>query len=275
MEEKKDFLSTFNTFILIITSIVTSYTAYRTSALNDKINNLKAISEEGHTVSTLIKDFSDDSKSTVKYDYAFLSLERYLRNTNADGELKPQDKTMLIGFAQTLIYDRFNNQDKSKALDDKILIPTEFIEKNDSALYLKIMQKVHEDQQKKVLPTGNVGASLTKVEPISQNIDTAKSKLINIILKKVVYIQYADDNMKAIALDFQKKIKSKSWNAPDIEKIPGDYSNTIRYFYDDDQYFAKEVKEVLGTSYTITKITGFEGKAPKGQIEVWINTNKK
>ena len=94
------FLST--TLIVIFTSIVT----YHTNQLSTKVDEFKTVIEENKMITSLIKDLSKDSSVTVQYDFALLALERYLRNANPDGSLKPQDQDMLVGFAQSLILDR-------------------------------------------------------------------------------------------------------------------------------------------------------------------------
>lgn len=248
-------------------AIFTAITAFYTTNLSSRLENFKAISQEGKTVSELVNTLSD-TRSTVKYDYAFLSLERYLRNIN-NGELKPQDKNMLVGFAQSLIYDRINT-DEGVNVTHRILIPKEFLAKNDTVVLWRIKQDLNEKYQKRVPPPDNFNPNLYSVEPVAQTIDSNKSKTISLILNKVCYIQYASNDKKETALKFQKKLKDESWLAPGIEKIPGNYTNTIRYFHDEDLYLAIKVRELLGNEFTPTRIYNYEKKAPKGQIEVWV-----
>lgn len=256
---------------IISTSLIavfTAITAFYTTNLSSKLENFKAVSQEGKTVSELVNTLSD-TKLTVKYDYAFLSLERYLRNIN-NGELKPQDKTMLVGFAQTLIYDRINNNDDANNVTQRILIPRDFLEKNDTIVLSRIKQDLNEKYQKRVPPPDQFNPNLVSVEPVAQTIDTSKSKTISLILNKVCYIQYAGNAQKDTAAKMQQELKANSWLVPGIEKVGGNYSNTIRYFHDEDQYLAIRAKELLGGNYMAKRIYNYENKAPKGQIEIWI-----
>ncbi len=276
MEENKSYLTNFNTIVTVIISIITAYTAYRTSELTDKINNLKAVTEEGKTVCELIEKFSKDSIPVITSDFSFLSLERYLRNTTDDGSLKPQDRSMLAGFAQSIIYDRiFKNKSNSDEIISKILIPTRFLEQNDTLLLEEIKSKFTSNNNIVIVPTQVIKAtdSMFKFQPISQSIDTLKAKSISLILKKVAYIQYSNQNKKNDVLAIQTKFRSNDWIAPGIENVKGNYKNTIRYFHDEDKGLADKSNELLGNKYYSLRVYGFEQKVPKGQIEIWINNN--
>lgn len=272
MEEKKDFLTTFNTIVLILTSILTAFTAYRTSTLNDKINNLKAVSEEGKTISAQIEKLTTDTTSTLKYDYAFLTLERYLKNTSEDGKLKPQDKEMLIGFAQSLILDRINSK---KAISDKdknkLLIPKQFLQKNDTVALNKLGYLLEDKNKTSNYPTTAVTSPLASAPPVSQIVNLEKSKSISLVLNKVVYLQYSNgdkiDDVKLI----QNNLKDKGWISPRSDLVKGTYSNVIKFFHSEDRDLAFEIKKTIGEQFRIVEVKNFEKKVPVGQLEVWIN----
>lgn len=272
MQEKKDFLSYLNTIVVIFTSIIASYTAYRTGVLNDKINNLKAVSEEGQTISAQIEKLTTDTTSTLKYDYAFLTLERYLKNTTEDGELKPQDKEMLIGFAQSLILDRINSK---KAISDKdknkLLIPKQFLQKNDSVALNKLGYLL-EDKNKTVnYPSTAVTSPIASVPPVSQIVNLEKSKSISIVLNKVVYIQYSNkDKFQEVQL-IQENLKEKGWISSRSDIVNGTYSNVIKFFHSEDRELAFEIRKIIGEHFRIVEVKNFEEKVPIGQLEVWVN----
>jgi hypothetical protein len=272
MEEKKDFLTIFNTIVLTVTSIVTAFTAYRTSTLNDKINNLKAVSQEGQTISAQIEKLTTDTTSTLKYDYAFLTLERYLKNTSEDGKLKPQDKEMLIGFAQSLILDRINSK---KAISDKdknkLLIPKQFLQKNDTVALNKLGYLLEDKNKTPNYPTTAVTSPLASAPPVSQIVNLEKSKSISLVLNKVVYLQYSNgdkiDDVKLI----QKNLKDKGWISSRSDLVKGTYSNVIKFFHSEDRELAFEIKKTIGEQFRIVEVKNFEKKVPVGQLEVWIN----
>ncbi|MDI1256292.1 MAG: hypothetical protein PSV16_09325 [Flavobacterium sp.] len=265
----KEGLDKFSVLATTAIAIFTAFTAFNTNKLSGKVQSLKATQEEGTAVSALIKELSSDNISTVKYDYAFLSLERYLRNTDEDGNLKPQDKNMMVGFAQSLIYDRINNNmDTSVNVINRILIPKQFLEKNDSLVLQDIQLELSKKFKKAVTPFN--ASNLIATEPIFQTTDTEKSKSISLILSKIAYIQYADKSKRETAVETQQKLKGQSWVAPGVEKVTGNYDNTIRYFHDEDQYLANQANETLDVKYKLLRVYNFEAKVPKGQIEVWI-----
>jgi molybdopterin converting factor small subunit len=277
MEEKKDFLGTFNTIVIILTSIVAAFTAYRTTTLSDKISNIKAVTEEGKTVSELIDKFSKDSIPNRAFDFAFLSLERYLKNTTDDGSLKPQDKEMLVGFAQSIIYDRiFNNKKKSNVAINQILIPKKFLQLNAKEVLKEIEIELSTKNNKIIIPTHVIKEkdSLYIFNPVSMPIDDIKAKAISLILKKVVFIQYSEKNNENEVTKIQNLLKKTGWLTPSIENVPGNFKNTIRYFHDEDRIYANELNQNLKKKYVLLRVYNFESKVPNGQLEVWLNNKQ-
>jgi hypothetical protein len=274
MEEKKDFLSTFNTIVIIITSLVAAFTAYKTNTLNDKINNLKAVSEEGKIISAQIEKLATDNTSTLKYDYAFLTLERYLKNTSEDGNLKPQDKEMLIGFAQSLILDRINSLQVISERDrNKLLIPKQFLQKNDSVALNKLGYLLEDKNKTSSYPTTAVNSPIASAPPVSQIVNLEKSKSISLILKKVVYLQYSNQNNIDVVNTIQNNLKDNGWISPRSEPVKGSYSNVIKYFHPKDRELAYEIKKIIGEQFRIVEVKNFDKNVPFGQLEVWINNN--
>jgi len=272
----KDLLEQLGTFSTILIAVFTAFTAYHTNNLTGKLSTIKAIQDEGVSVSGLIRDLTTETNSTVKYDYAFLALERYLRNTNTDGKLKPQDKEMLVGFAQTLILERINYLGKdSNSSVNRILIPQRFLEKNDTIALKNTQHELVNRNNKIILPLNTIKASdsLFKYAPISQSIDPNKEKSIAMVVKKVCYIQYASASKREEIEELQNKIKENEWVVPGIEIVKGQYNNTIRYFHEEDQSLANSLNELLGYKFRILRVHNFEKKVPHNQIEVWVNNN--
>lgn len=272
----KDLFDKLGTVSTILIAVFTAFTAYHTNNLTNKINSIKAVQEEGTAVSGLIKDLTTETKSTLKYDYAFLALERYLRNTDPDGVLKPQDKEMLVGFAQTLILERINNSNSDSInMINRILIPQRFLEKNDTTALKLTQLELLNRNNKIVLPTTRItkSDSLFKYAPISQSVDPNKEKSIAMVVKKVCYIQYANASKKKEVEVIQSLFKANDWVAPGIENVKGDYKNTIRYFHDEDESVARKTNQLLGNGFYVLRVRNFENKVPNNQIEIWINNN--
>lgn len=272
--ETKDLWDKLGSIASTVTAVMTVIITIWTNNLSNKLDNFKATTEEGKTVSDLIKELSTDNKSTIKYDYAFLSLERYLRNIG-NGDLKPQDKAMLVGFATALINDRiYNNTDTTRSAINRITIPEKFLKDNDSLGFQKLgIDFTNQNKIAKLPEKIKPEDSLSAFEPVSQPVKSIQARSINLIFKKIVYIQYSNLKNKDQALEIQQKFKLKEWVTPNIDNVPGVYKNTIRYFHNEDYSSAKEAQEVLGNKYKLLRVYNFESKVPKGQIEVWINNN--
>jgi|GEM_PF-6858784 len=260
--EKMGIIGTFvsTVFIGIFTAVVT----YQTDMIRTKVENFKAVQEEGTAVSNLIKELSKDENSTLKFDYAFLALERYLRNTNEDGELKPQDKAMLIGFAQSLIFDRVKASDSSKIDRNKILIPQQFLEKNDTIALGKVLSALGDLNKVSNVPA-EIDGNLKAIGPVSEIVDAQQSKSISLLVKKIVYIQYADSSRSHQAIEIQKMLRDKGWVAPGIERVKGKYYNCIKYFHSEDRILADEVNGLFGSQFKVVSNQGFEKSVPKAR----------
>lgn len=269
--DKLGIIGTFlsSTIIVAFSSIVTC----STNRLSNKIEEFKTSMDENKMINELVKEISNDSSSTIRGDFTLLALERYLLNSGKDTVLKLQDRNMLVGFAQSLILDRENNFENDLNM---ILIPQEFLARYDSAR-LKLVNNILAKKSKKtILPAENLAindSNLRETEPISQISDATQSKMMSIILKKVAYIQYSNLEKQNEIKTIQKKLVDNKWIAPGIEYVKGNYSNTIKYFHDEDSEIAYEANKILDNKFDVIPITSSKMKklAPKGQIEIWVS----
>lgn len=86
--------------------------------------------------------------------------------------------------------------------------------------------------------------------------------------KPTVYIQYCNQAKKDDILAMQQNFIAHAWIAPGIELVKGGCDNSIRYFHEEDKALALEANGLTGNTCTLTRSLL---RAPKGQIEVWIN----
>jgi hypothetical protein len=102
-----------------------------------------------------------------------------------------------------------------------------------------------------------------KTVPQATVIDNSKARRI--------YIQY-DKDVKDTAISYQKLFNLSNWKAPGIERRDDIKSSSIRYFYQDDISLANELQSLINrpTMKTIY-VSGFEGKVPAGQLEIWLD----
>ena len=264
-----------STLIVIFTTIVTIHT----NKLSNQIEEFKVAMDENKMINDLVKNISFDTTSNVKYDFALLALERYLKNTNTDGTLKDQDKEMLVGFAQSLILDR-NSFTKNISEKDqyRILIPKEFLEKYDTSR-LQLIQNILASKNKKAIyPNDSLEGNnqeLKNIGPVSQVSDTTLSNSIGIILKKMLYIQYSNPDKFKEVEQIRQIFKDNKWLTPGMECVKGTYDNIIKYFHIEDREIANEANSLMGGKYRVIAIHNpkYENLVPKGQIEIWISNN--
>jgi len=85
--------------------------------------------------------------------------------------------------------------------------------------------------------------------------------------KPTIYIQFCDKGIKKEVSEVQQLFNTNLWNAPGIEYVARGCDNSIRYFHDEDRSLANEAQILLGNTFSIKKSSI---RAPKGQIELWI-----
>ncbi|MFH6987881.1 hypothetical protein ACHRVW_09060 [Flavobacterium collinsii] len=262
------FLST--TVLVVFTSLV----GYQTSIMSDKVATFEKRINENKMLGDLIEKFTLETSmtGTIKSDLALLTLERYLRNSAEEGVLTPQDREMLVGFAESLLLNKQKNGINLDELSYKV--PKDFLIKYDIKKWNRIQDKYVYDKNKHVPPKENLsGSSIKTQEPVYQVLDTLKSTLLTSVLSKMVYIQYTSDIDIKKVKETQQKFKDNQWAAPGIDKVKGKFGNIIKYFHPEDERLAKEANKILEGKYKIVNsITPkYQKLVPKGQIEVWTS----
>jgi hypothetical protein len=90
-----------------------------------------------------------------------------------------------------------------------------------------------------------------------------------------VYIQHnSEDRQEAEQINkMRKKLSGFGYNVPSEEFVNRPIKQTyVCYFYDEDLNYAKEVLEKIKSIYGDATLMKKEMRAPKKQIEVWVNT---
>lgn len=266
-----DKISIIATFIQIVviggfTAVVSFYTARMTN----RLESYKSDREESEMIKKLVTDLTSDTTSHVRSDFALLSLERYLISSQ-NGKLKEYDRDMLLGFAQSIIWDRVGNG-RMLHNQNEILIPKEFLRKHDSVRYQQILNEFDKFTKTGSLPDSFVAkGALPKAEPVKQTSHTETSEALGVLFNKTCYIQYATPKAKKTAQKFQEKLQQKAWYAPGIDLVEGSYKSSVRYFHKEDLELVKTVKASLDiASFEPLFIAGYQNRVPKGQLELWI-----
>ncbi|HEY2725655.1 MAG TPA: LytR C-terminal domain-containing protein [Parafilimonas sp.] len=258
---------------IVVIGAFTAVVSFYSAKMTNKLNFYKGGMDENQMISKLVTDLTNnDSGSHVKTDFALLSLERYLKSSQ-DGNLKSYDEDMLSGFAQSIILDRILKQSKSEDSDMKqneILIESDFLKKNDTTGYARILNIISSKEKQSHYPA--IAKNIDTSAPVNQVSDVAKTQTISLIFSKTCYIQYSNPGSKNLAESFQDKLNAKGWNVPKIQRVQGSYSTLIKYFHSEDVDNATTLKETLGlpANTRIIQVNGFESKVPLGQLEVWI-----
>lgn len=266
-----DKVSVIATFIqIVVIGGFTVLVSFYTARMSNKLDMYKSGLDENEMIAKLVTELTNDTTSTLKTDFALLSLERYLKSSQ-QGELKIYDKEMLTGFAQSIILNRFLNTSKANTDTglNQIFIESKFLQKTDSVAYVNVLAIISNGQKRTEYPKQVIG-DVAALQPINQVTDEANTQAISLLFNKTCYIQYASPALKSKAEDIRKVLLTKKWYAPGLEYVAGSYKNYVKYFHAEDADLANNVRDIAGNNTSTILIQGFQSKIPKGQLEIWI-----
>jgi len=265
----KDFLS------VVVPSLQLLLLGILTALFTANIDKFKAGIDESEMINRLVMDLSKDStKTSLKADFVLLSLERYL-NRSHNGVMKEYDRDMLVGFAKSIIINRYKNSNKQSIQNiDELRIPREILLKYNSAnVNSFFLDLTKSDITPYALDTAEV-KNINIANPVRQLVKENKSEILKVLIPRSVYIQYNDIN-KMLGIDSLRiAFQEQKWNASSLEFRKGTYSNSIRYFHSEDINLVDEASKILESchyrKFKIILLTEYKN-VPKGQIEIWIN----
>jgi hypothetical protein len=157
-------------------------------------------------------------------------------------------------------YLRLLEYDKEK-IRKEIIQLSDSLDKNklDSSKITEIKEKM---SSLKKLEKSN---SEKNINPYSKKLENESSSST---LKRV-YIQYYKENK--INKNSITKLLDLGWVVPKAEKMEKPINrNEIRYFNDNDQVLAKELKYIIESESEKYDINKIDMKSPEGQLEIWI-----
>lgn len=268
-KERKDIwdvleiLSKFTTgFLLVVIAFVLDIGSKRIAQSN----------EESKIIQSLIEDLTT-KQAESRNDVALLSLEKYLLNKEHDQPLA-SDKAYIIEVAGTILQQRIH-EDSGVSLESSI--PFRILNKYDTAKASQVLTEYSENKRDTAFKQkGPVTASgLDTSKPIVQSKNATEANVISSFNKKLCYIQYNNKQNTDVVKAFQNTLKLKSWLAPGIDYVEGNYRNTVKYFNIEDKPLAERIadlgKQNFNSNFQIIAILSSKYKVPRGQIEVWIN----
>jgi 5-carboxymethyl-2-hydroxymuconate isomerase len=115
---------------------------------------------------------------------------------------------------------------------------------------------------------------------IAQQQAPADAQLVTRVFSNVVYIQFMHENERQLASQLRAELNAADMHAPGIELKQGNYKNWVRYFHADDRALAETVaaqaarlasKPGHAVTFRVQDLSAKSFRAPKGQVEVWIN----
>ncbi|VXD19871.1 hypothetical protein PL8927_640004 [Planktothrix serta PCC 8927] len=205
-------------------------------------------------VETLIDELSDsNAQNNLKQDIALTALY----NT-----LKDQNKQLVTDISERIIINMANYNDSTFVYAYEIL--KQEAPERAKPIYNQMLRKIHP-----VLMSG---------QPVKPNADLIYklSQLNNEHNLHFVYIHIQNEQLRSVAKALENSLNQQEETllAPSVKLIPGEYSNEIRYFYDQDLPTATHIKtlteKLLNKPFVLKKF-GTEGtEAPQGQIEIWM-----
>ncbi|MBI4748574.1 MAG: hypothetical protein HY774_08785 [Acidobacteria bacterium] len=115
--------------------------------------------------------------------------------------------------------------------------------------------------------------------------ETAQSDPKKVATLPTVFVQFKGDIERTLVKGFRDELNQKQLPAPGEERIPGTYSNEVRYFDPGDAATAKTVaslasdyfkrKNCFPSDFQVKLVPSSTQKNLKGQVEVWISGNCK
>lgn len=221
-------------------------------------DNIAASLQRGDLVQRLITDLSTTDKR-IKQDIALIALD------DAIGEQSP----LLVADVAEVIF-RDLKEDYQTGNRAFMILTKRNLEKS---------KKIQEDLSAQASKLqADVRSAVDTSQPI-QNEVSPQAQLIARALPNIIYIQFNDEGHRPLAKELQGELKGKGLNAPGVEKVDGNYGNSIRYFHDEDQRLALQVKDSVETffkkksdqkNFQLQDLSQ-RFKTQKGQIEIWMN----
>lgn len=146
---------------------------------------------------------------------------------------------------------------------------------------LRIINKTSAKNQEKNTsdPRASVDASKIAAKQSSPEKAENFARLIESEFDNIVYIQYRSNSLYDSAKNLRKELQKATFNAPGIQQVNEQFSNEIRYFHNEDKDLAIRVKTLTDQffahqtptrTFKLVALTGTKFKAPKGQVEIWI-----
>lgn len=263
--DKIDILSKFLTNgLLVLIAFIIKQEADRIAQTN----------EESKIINALIADLAK-KEDNQHNDVALLSLEKFLMQKNSAKRLPDVDKNYVVQVAETLIRERI---DDDSAFNSRSSIPFRLWLKYDSVAASLFLNEYISKPENTVITVADKqflkDDNLEQVAPVAESKTATEASIIGSLQKKICYIQYRSKELRPLAKKMQDTLQSTGWLAPGIEMINGNYSNSIKYFHEDDEKIAKNLaarlKGTIQRDFKIVSMTGSKYKVPKGQLETWI-----
>lgn len=274
IKKPKDFWDVLNVISKFTTSFLLIIIAF---VLDIGSKRIAQSNEESKIIQSLIQDLTT-KKEEGRSDVALLALEKYLIYKDPDSTENTYkiNRQFMQQVSESILRQRI--QEDSGFLPQSS-IPFRLWTKYDSVSASQFFTDYYQNKRDASLPVMHAlnvtETSLADIQPVSQSKDAAEASVISSFNKKICYIQYNNKSNNTQVKAFQDTLKNRSWIAPGIDFVEGNYTNTVKYFNDADTALAKRAaalaKGVFGGDFKIVAVLASQYKVPKGQLEVWVN----
>jgi hypothetical protein len=172
------------------------------------------------------------------------------------------------------LLDDLTTQNQNVRQDIALIALNHSIAKQDPLLVLEIAEQVFKTRGREN------SDDLTNLE--SEKEVSTDAQFVAKVFPRIVYIQFKHENSRETAKNIKKLLQQNSINAPGVERVDAQFSNSIRYFHQEDIRFAKEINRILKDSsiiksnsqdivFKLDNLSQSKFKVPSGHIEIWMN----
>lgn len=231
---------------------------------DDITNSLK----KGDLVRSMISDLASEGNKNIKPELALIALDHSLGN---------QEQAMLVEIAEEIIkqgrYDDFSRSVAFRIIEQRAPARAQKI-KDDAEKLLQANSKVREDLRSSADPTALVLPSPTPAP------EENRKQVIVKVLPNLVLIQFRNEGSRSTAEALRSALSAAGFFAPGVDRVEGNYSNSIRYFHKDDQALAGQVNEIV-RNFLKSKnmalggepqyLSSLRNNSQSGQIEIWLD----
>lgn len=214
----------------------------------------------GDLTQKLLEDLaSTDSARTLRHEIALAAL---------DQTVYAQNRELVLAVCERIIRNAsYRGTDRIYAY--------EILRSRDSTRALALLHSIARSAPE----SSSVEAISAVAPPRDEVVQQIVQEIVDARTGNVVFVQFRGGIQRDVMQGLQQRLIAAGYNTPGIERVPGTYRSSVRYFHPQDAPLADSVAaltrayfqarneslDIAAADFTATKY-----KVPAGQIEVWI-----